>query len=130
VFSSDEAWFSERGEVNSQNNRYQGADNPRFIHEHPLHYEKIDVCCAISARMIIGSVFYDDTVNAFRYVNNIVRQFLAELIEEERLYGVLQQNSAIAHTTHIILEALRDVLSDRIINCGLWPPTFPWFNTL
>jgi hypothetical protein len=40
---SDEAWFCLRGEVNSQNNRYWSAENPRLIREFPLHDEKIGV---------------------------------------------------------------------------------------
>jgi hypothetical protein len=31
-------------------------------------------------------------------VNNILRQFFAEMTEEERLYGVFQQDSATTHT--------------------------------
>jgi hypothetical protein len=57
VFFFDEAWFSFRGEVNSQTNRYWNAENPRIIHELPRHDEKIDVWCAVSARRIIGPIF-------------------------------------------------------------------------
>jgi hypothetical protein len=53
VFFSDETWFSLCGEVNSQNNRFWSAENPRHIHEFPLHDEKIGVWCAISASRII-----------------------------------------------------------------------------
>jgi hypothetical protein len=74
-FFSDEAWFSLRGEVNSQNNRYWSTENPRFIHKLPLYDERIDVRCAISARWIIGLMFYDDTINAARYVNNTLSPF-------------------------------------------------------
>jgi predicted metalloendopeptidase len=52
----------------------------------------------MSARRVIGPIFYDCAVNAVRYVNNILPPpFFAELAEEERLYGVSQQNSASAH---------------------------------
>jgi hypothetical protein len=56
----------------------------------------------ISARKIIGPIFYGDTVNAVSYVNNIPSPFFAELTEEERLYGVFQQDSATAHTAYIL----------------------------
>jgi hypothetical protein len=76
VFSSNEAWFSLRGEVNSQNNQYWSAENQRLIYELPLHDENTDVWCAISAHRIIGPIFYDDIVNSARYVNNILIHFL------------------------------------------------------
>jgi hypothetical protein len=106
VFFSGEAWFSIHGEVNSQNNRYWSAENPRFIHELPLHDERIGVWCAINAHKIIGPIFYDDTVHAARYVNNILSPFFAELTEEERLHGVFQLDSATAHMAYISLEAM------------------------
>jgi hypothetical protein len=83
--------------VNSQNNQHWSAESPRFIHELPLHDEAIGVWCAISAHRIIGPIFYDDAVNAARYMNNILSPFFAELTEEERLYSVFQQDSATAH---------------------------------
>jgi hypothetical protein len=121
----NEAWFSLRAEVNSQNNWYWRAENPRFIHELPLPDEEIGVWCAINACRIIGTIFYNDTVNALRYVNNILRPFLSELREEERLYGVLQQDSATAHTAYKNFDALRDVFGDHIISRGLWHACSP-----
>jgi hypothetical protein len=56
--------------VNSQNSRNWSAENPGFIQELALHDERMGVWCAISARRIIRTIFYDDTVNAARYVNN------------------------------------------------------------
>jgi hypothetical protein len=74
--------------VNSQNNWYWSAENPRIIHK------KIGVWCAISARRMIGPIFYSDIVNATRYVNSILSPFLAKRTEEERLYGVFEQDPA------------------------------------
>jgi hypothetical protein len=80
--------------------------------------KKISVWCAISTRRITGPIFYNNTVNAARYMNNNLSPFFAELTEEERLYGVFQQDSA---TAHINLEALRKVFSGHVICHGLWP---------
>jgi hypothetical protein len=96
VFFSEEAWFSLCRVVNSQNNRYWSAENPKFIRELPLHDKRIGVWCVISASRIIGPIFYDDTVNAARYMNNILSPLFTELTEEERLYGVVQQHFAAA----------------------------------
>jgi hypothetical protein len=76
--------------VNSQNNQYWSAENPRLIHVLPLHYEKIGVWCVINAHRMIRPIFYDNTVNAARYVNHHLSPFFAKLTEEEGLYSVFQ----------------------------------------
>jgi hypothetical protein len=106
--------------VNSQNNWYWSAENLRFIHELPLHDERIGVWCATSARRIIGPISYDDTVYTARNVNNILSPFFAEQTEEERLYDVFQLDSATAHTAYVSSEALRKIFGDHIISRGLW----------
>jgi hypothetical protein len=44
VLMTDEANFHHCGNVNSQNCRYQATENPRDIHQKPLHSEKVIVC--------------------------------------------------------------------------------------
>jgi hypothetical protein len=46
---SDDAWFSLRRQVNSQNNRYLSAENPRFIHEPPAVKEDAHEPCNVSS---------------------------------------------------------------------------------
>ena len=58
TFFTDEAWFNLSGYVNSQNNRHWGAENPHVTFEIPLHDQKIGVWCAISARRIVGPIFF------------------------------------------------------------------------
>jgi hypothetical protein len=70
-------------------------------------------------------MFFNETVNPDRDVNNILRPFLAELTEEEKLYCYFQQDCATAHTDHVSLEALGKVHDGRIISRGLWPPRSP-----
>jgi hypothetical protein len=48
---------------------------------------KIGVWCAMRARGVTGPFFYDGTVNAVRYVNNKIRLFFIELLQEEEVYG-------------------------------------------
>jgi hypothetical protein len=60
------------------------------------------------------------TINCERYVQDILGQFFPQL-EEERLYGWFQQDSATAHTTRISVQALPDVSGGRIISSGIWP---------
>jgi hypothetical protein len=66
--------------VNSQNVWYESAENPRLIHKFPVSGKKVG---AISEHMIIGPIFYNDTVNAARYVGNILLPFFDKLAEEK-----------------------------------------------
>jgi len=47
VLMMDEANFHLCGNVNSQNCRYWATENPRDIHQTPLHSEKVMVWCGI-----------------------------------------------------------------------------------
>jgi hypothetical protein len=87
TFVSDDAWFHWQGYINTQNN-YWNSQNSHLTHEVPLHPVKVGAWCAVSARRIVGPVFYNKTINFERYVQVILRQFLPELTEEERcLWG-------------------------------------------
>jgi hypothetical protein len=91
----------------------------------PLHSEKVGVWCARSPRRIIGPIFFHETVNSDRYVNNILNPFFNQLTAEERQYGYFQQDNAIAHAANASMVAIREVFEDRIISRGLWPPRSP-----
>jgi hypothetical protein len=52
----------------------------------------------------MGCVFYSDTVNGARYVNNILSPFFIQL-KEEKLYSVFQQDSVAANMTRASLKA-------------------------
>jgi hypothetical protein len=62
---------------------------------------KVGVWCAVSARRIVGSVFFNKTINCERYIQIILGQFFPELTEEEGLYGRFQQDLATFHTARI-----------------------------
>jgi hypothetical protein len=79
----------------------------------------------VSARRIIGPIFFNETAYADRYAKNIVRSFLAEIAKEEKLYFYFQQDSVMAYTAHVNLEELRKVVDARIISRRLWPPSSP-----
>jgi hypothetical protein len=50
LFITDEAYFHLSSYVNSQNTRIWSDENPRSVHQIPLHDIKIGVWCAVSAR--------------------------------------------------------------------------------
>jgi hypothetical protein len=54
----DEANFHLCGNVNSQNCRYWATENPRDIHQKPLHFEKVIVWCSVASSGVIGPYFF------------------------------------------------------------------------
>jgi hypothetical protein len=86
------------------------------LHEAPLHDRKVGIWRGISARRIIGPVFFVDTLHWERYINQIFNSFFfPELTEEERLYGYCQQDLATAHTAGNCMATISDVFGDGII---------------
>jgi hypothetical protein len=49
IIFSDEAHFQLDGYVNTQNCRIWGAENPRVIHEEPMHAQRATVWCGFWA---------------------------------------------------------------------------------
>jgi len=125
---SDEAWFHLSGYVNSQNNRYWAAENPHQLHEVPLHDQKVGVWCAISRTRLIGPIFFNNTVNSERYINDILHPFFEQLTDNEKQNGTFQQDNATAHTAYASLAALEEVFEDRVISRGRWPARSPDLN--
>ncbi|CAH1374506.1 unnamed protein product, partial [Tenebrio molitor] len=98
TFYSDEAWFHLTDFINSQTMRMWSADNPHFFRETPLHPLKIGVWIGMSRRRLIGPIFFEDSVTAERYRNNILDVFINQLHDDELTHGYFQQDGAIAHT--------------------------------
>ena len=66
--------------VNKQNCRFWAAENPRELHQRPLHTAKLSVWCGISKVGIVGPYFFEEegtavTVTSERYVE-MLRNFL------------------------------------------------------
>ncbi|PNF42004.1 hypothetical protein B7P43_G12994 [Cryptotermes secundus] len=100
VFFSDEAHFHLSGYVNKQNMRYWSGNNPRDLHERPLHSDKVTVWCALSRVGIIGPYF-------FRYMD-MIKNFFEPALEEMHLGNVwFQQDGATAHTARASMTLLR-----------------------
>ena len=57
ILISDEAHFHLNGYVNKQNCRFWSEENPRIIHESPLHPEKVIVWSDICSTGIIDRTF-------------------------------------------------------------------------
>ena len=133
TFFSDEAHFHLSGCVNKQNMRYWSAENPRQLHQTPLHCQRVTVWCAISSVGIIGPYFFEENeravaVNAARYREMIEEFFLPHLEEMDVGDVWFQQDGATAHTAWSSMELLRERSPGRLISLRgdlPWPARSP-----
>lgn len=132
---SDEAHFHLNGFVNRQNYRYWAGENPRELHEKPLHSPKVTVWCAVSTFGIIGPFFFEEngvtvTVTSERYINMVNTFFIPELqrrgVDLQDVW--FQQDGASAHTARASMAVLRQLFPHRLISRFgdiFWPPRSP-----
>jgi hypothetical protein len=112
---SDEARFILRGSVKSQGNRYWSTENPRSVHEVPLHDLKAGVWCAIRVRRVNGPVFsFRETIYSERYVSLVLSPFFDQLIDGEKWYGAFMPNNATTHTANNSLDALDETSANEL----------------
>jgi len=57
IFFSDEATFYQQGLVNKHNIRYWSENNPHATLETVMNSLKLNVCCAMSKKYLIGPFF-------------------------------------------------------------------------
>lgn len=122
TFFTDEAWFYLSGYINKQNMRIWSSENPHEFIQSPLHSQKIGVWLAVSRRRIFGPVFFEGTINAERYRNNLLEPFFQNLYDDELLHGYFQQDNATAHKTRESLTRIREFYDNRVIE---FPPRSP-----
>lgn len=137
LWTSDEAHFHLSGCVNKQNFRYWAAENPRELHQKPLHSPKVTVWCALSSIGIIGPYFFEEggvtiTVNCDRYcdmLENFFRPKIAEFgVEYERESFWFQQDGATAHTARRSRAILQEMFPGQVVSLHEpipWPPRSP-----
>ncbi|PNF28631.1 hypothetical protein B7P43_G08708, partial [Cryptotermes secundus] len=125
---SDEAHFHVSRYGNKQNMRYWSGNNPRELHERPLHSDKVTVWCALSRVVVIGPYFFEEdnhavTVDPQRYVD-MIKNFFEPALEEMHLGNVwFQQDGATAHTARALMTVLRAKFPDgssrfEVTSCG------------
>ncbi|PNF21918.1 hypothetical protein B7P43_G01779 [Cryptotermes secundus] len=121
VFFSDETHFHLSGCVKKQNMRCWSGNNPRELHERPLHSDKVTVWCALSRVGVIGPYFFEEdnhavTVNSQRYVD-MIKNFFEPALEEMHLGNVwFQQDGTTAHTARASMTVLRAKFPGRLIS--------------
>lgn len=135
--SSDEAHFHLSGTVNKQNFRYWAAENPRELHQRPLHSPYVTVWCAVAECFVWGPYFFEEggqtvTVNSNRYCHMVetflrprLNQFVADHEDQEVWF---QQDGATSHTSRRSMEMLRELIPGRLVSLRgdiAWPPRSP-----
>lgn len=123
TFFTDEAWFHLSGYINSQTMRMWSAENPHIFRESPLHSQKVGVWIGVSRRRLIP-IFFEGTINAQRYRDNILEPFINQLHEDELQQGYFQNDGATSHTTPQSIAYLRQFFDDRLISLRC-VPEFP-----
>ncbi|PNF19933.1 hypothetical protein B7P43_G11471, partial [Cryptotermes secundus] len=115
---TDEANFNHSGYVNSQN-RYSSSEYFHVLIQPPLYHEEIRILCAISTNRITGPIIYKGTLDAQRYINEILNPFCVNLESTEERFGYFMQDSATsvvyANNPHD-LEALKQNIREVIYN--------------
>lgn len=118
VFFSDEAWFHLSGYVNSQNMRIWAAENRHSFRETPLHPQKL------SRRRIVAPIFFQGTITALRYRQEILEPFFNQLDDQELQEGYFQQDGSPVHCTQENLGFIQEFFGDRLISRNM-PTPFP-----
>ena len=122
LITSDEAHFDLAGYVNKQNCRFWGREDPKIMHEKPLHSERVTVWCAVTYSCVIGPYFLEDenggavTVTAERYNHMLNNSFLPELQRLNLKDMSMQQDGANSHTARLSMTTLRENFSGRLIS--------------
>lgn len=134
LWMSDEAHFHLSGYVNKQNFRFWSDNNPRNLHEKPLHSQKVTVWCAMSSQGVVGPYFFESengstlTVNSERYAEMLVNFAFPALDEHVNDRTLFQQDGATSHTANISMDLLRLAFPGRLISRNgdiPWPACSP-----
>ena len=89
------------------------------------------VWAAITSELVIGSIFFESTVNQNTYLDVVVNKFIPQfkaLNRNQINQFIFQQDSARPHVTNMVLTKLKEFFGDNLITKnGLteWLPRSP-----
>jgi len=124
ILMTDEAKFHLCGTANSHNCRCWATENPRDIHQKPLHSAKVIFWCGVGSFGVIGPYFFEDeagravTVNSARYTE-MFRTFLEpefQRLGAENQTLWFQQDGATVHTARTAMGIFNEMFPARVIS--------------
>lgn len=132
ILFSDEASFTNRGQVNRHNLHYWAEENPHWIrqvdHQRPW---SVNVWCGVVGDHLIGPYFIDGNLNAEKY-SQFLTTDLPVLLEEVplqiRLAMWYQHDGCPAHFAYAVRDILNRLFPNKWIGRGgpvPWPPRSP-----
>lgn len=132
LLTSDEAHFHLSGYVNKQNYRYWAPENPRELHQTPLHSQRVTVWAMVAAFGVWEPYFFEEngravTVTSARYVQ-MLQTFVQPKLQQLNGEVWFQQDGATAHTARASMSVLNQMFPGRIISQRgdlPWPPRSP-----
>ena len=139
VLMMDEANLYHCGNIDSQNCCYWATENPRDIHQKPLHSGKVIVWFGAASFAVISHCFFEDevcravTANSAHYTEMFCTFLEPELqrlgAETQTLW--FQQDGATAHTARTVMRVLNKMFPAHVISQTgnlEWPARSPDLN--
>jgi len=80
LWCSDEAHFHLSGAVNKQNFRYWAENNPRDLHQRPLHNPRVTIWCAVSRLVVVGPYFFEEDGETVTVTSNLYCEMLENFL--------------------------------------------------
>jgi hypothetical protein len=116
VWFSDEAHFD--GEVNKQNVWFWVSENPRVIHVKAHRALRITAWFAISSHGLLGSTFFEETVNSECYLSTLHNTFVPHLLATGLPLQTqwFMENGARPHIANVVLDFLHDTIDSCVIS--------------
>ena len=136
VFFSNEVYFHLSGSANNQNMRCWSPENPRELHQRPLHALRVTVWCALSRVGIIGPWFFEENKQVvsvtFDSYASMINEYFLPTVNQMGVENVwFQQDGAMAHTARASITVLRQNFPGYLISSRgdlHWPAQSPDFS--
>jgi hypothetical protein len=79
---------------------YWSSENLRVLIQLPLYDQKMGVRCGTDENRIIGLTFYEGTLDAQQYINEMLNSFFVNLAPAEGRFSNFMQDSTTPHTAN------------------------------
>jgi hypothetical protein len=98
-------------DINKENMRIWSAASPHEFVETPLHPQK----SGFEKAKHIEPIFFNQTVTAARYRNDLLEPLINELHNDELIEGYSQQDNATAHSVRQTIAYLKEFFDTQVV---------------